>query len=159
MEAILPGLTSAPNIHPMVVHFPIAFWVAGTAAWGWALLRANEDVWRFGLWLQTLGAIGAAAATVAVFLASESLGHGSPGHDLVHTHRDFMLGATALSIGLTGVRWWMRAGGRAWKTGLSVAAVALVGVMSLGADRGAYLVYQHGVGVADGSSHQAPHSH
>lgn len=159
METLLPGLTSAPNIHPMVVHFPIAFWVAGAAAWAVALFRADEDHWRFGLWLQTLGAAGAAMATVAGLLASESLGHDTPGHDLVHIHRDIMLGATAVSIGLTGLAWWKRGAGRAWQTGLSVAAVALVVVMSLGADRGAYLVYRHGVGVARGSTPQAPHSH
>ena len=43
MEQLLPGLTSAPNLHPMVVHFPIAFWVAATGAWSWAVVRKHED--------------------------------------------------------------------------------------------------------------------
>ena len=143
-EQVLNGLQSGVMLFLMAAGLTLIFGVMGL------INLAHGSLYMIGAF---------AAATVAGFLASESLGHGSPGHDLVHTHRDFMLGATALSIGLTGVGWWMRAGGRAWKTGLSVAAVALVGVMSLGADRGAYLVYQHGVGVADGSSHQAPHSH
>lgn len=43
MEQLLPGLTSAPNLHPMVVHFPIAFWVAATGAWAWAVVRKHDD--------------------------------------------------------------------------------------------------------------------
>ena len=159
MEEFLPGVTSAPNLHPVVVHFPISFWLAGAAAWGWALLRTDEDVWRFGLWLQSLGAAGAVVATAAGLLASDALGHDAPGHDLVHVHRDLMLGATALAMSVLVVAWWKGAAGRAWRVGLAVAAAVLVVVMTLGADRGAFLVYEHGVGVANQPGREAHHSH
>lgn len=155
MEALLPGLTSAPNSHPMLIHFPISFWVAGAAAWAWAAARKGDQVWRFGTWLHTLGATTGAVATIAGFLASESLGHDAPGHDLVHVHRDIMLAATLLSIVSTVLAWWKRDAGRAWRAGLALSAGLLVVVASLGADRGALLVYGHGVGVAEDSGHPA----
>ena len=84
METLLPGLTSAPNLHPLAVHFPIAFWIAATGAWIISLLRRQDDTWRFGLWLHTAAVAGAALAVTLGFWATAKMGHDSPGHGRVH---------------------------------------------------------------------------
>ena len=159
MEQFLPGLTFAPNLHPLVVHFPIAFWVAATLAWFFALLRRKDDAWRFGLWLHTLGLVGAAVAIALGYWAAENLGHDSPGHELVHVHRDFMLVASGLAVLLTGAAWWKRDAGRGWRLGFSLASAAVLTVMTLGADRGAELVYRYGVGVSRETPAESGHGH
>lgn len=147
MDSLLPGL-DASNIHPLFVHFPIAFWVAATGAWSLAVLRRTDDAWKFGLWLHLLALLGAGAAIAAGYWATNLLGHDAPGHDKVHVHRDYMLIATGLAAVITGVAWWKREGGQRWRVGSALASLVLLGVMTLGADRGAELVYRYGVGVA-----------
>lgn len=165
MESLLPGLTSAPNLHPMVVHFAIAFWLAATLAWSWALLRRSEETWRFGLWLHTFGAAGAIVAVLFGFQATGQMGHDTPGHDLVHVHRDIMLAASGLSIVLTGLAWWRRSGSKIWRSVLMAVSVLLVGTMTIGADRGAELVFRYGIGVvgetppATSAGEHGQHSH
>lgn len=146
MDQLFPGLTSAPNLHPMVVHFPIAFWLAATGAWFVALVRKNDDAWRFGLWLHSLGMLGAAAAVAFGFWATEMMGHDSPGHDLVHVHRDIMLWASGVALVVTGLGWWKR--GAKLRVPLTLMSVVLVSLLAVGADRGAELVFRYGMGVA-----------
>lgn len=76
------------------------------------------------------------------------MGHDGPGHDLVHVHRDIMLVASGLALLITAVGWWARDRGRAWRIGLATAALLLVGVTMVGADRGAELAFRYGIGVA-----------
>ena len=155
MEQLLPGLTSAPNLHPMVVHFPIAFWVAATGAWSLALARKRDDAWRFGRWLHLLGLLGAAVAVGFGFWATEEMGHDTPGHDLVHVHRDLMLVAAGMALVVTALAWWRGDASRRWRVGLMVGSLVLLGVMTIGADRGAELVFRYGIGVA---GEAPPHS-
>lgn len=157
MDQVFPGLTSAPNLHPMVVHFPIAFWLAATGAWFAALVRKNDDAWRFGLWLHSLGMLGAAVAVAFGFWATEMMGHDSPGHDLVHVHRDIMLWATGVALVVTGLGWWKR---RAkLRVPLTLMSVVLVSLLAVGADRGAELVFRYGMGVAHETQPDSAHSH
>jgi uncharacterized membrane protein len=148
MQDLFPGLIHAPNLHPMVVHFPIAFWVAAAGIWVVAVSSQREKIWRFGLWMQSMGLAGAAIAVGFGFWASEQLGHDSPGHEFVHVHRDFMLVATGLAVLITVIGWWSLKRRHTWRLGLAVAALILAGITSLGADRGAELVFRYGVGVA-----------
>ena len=151
MNSLLPGLDAAPNLHPLVVHFPIAFWVAATGFWALSLLRRNQEFWTFGLWLQALGALSGAVAVALGYWATSQMGHGGAGHEFVHVHRDIMLGATLLGILVAGLSWWKRSSKR-WRVPLLVGSVIQLGVMAAGADRGAELVYRYGVGVAQPGS-------
>ena len=134
MEQLLPGLTSAPNLHPMVVHFPIAFWVAATGAWSWAVVRKHDDAWRFGRWLHLLGMLGAVVAVGFGFWATEKMGHDTPGHDLVHVHRDLMLVVSGIALVITALAWWRRGATRPWRVGLTLGSLVLLGLMTIGAE-------------------------
>lgn len=157
VEELFPGLTSAPNLHPMVVHFPIAFWLAAAGAWVVGLLRKNDVAWRFGLWLHTMGLASAAVAIAFGYWATSETGHDAPGHDLVHVHRDLMLWTTAVAVVVTGLGWWKRSA--RFRSPLVLLSLVLVGFLSFGADRGAALVFQYGMGVASEPPPETEHSH
>lgn len=141
----------------MVVHFPIAFWVAAAGAWLLAVARKRDDAWSFGLWFHLLGLLGAAVAVGFGFWATEKMGHDSPGHDLVHVHRDIMLWATGLALAVTGLGWWKRSA--KLRVPLTLMSVVLVGLLAVGADRGAELVFRFGMGVAHETPPGSAHSH
>ncbi len=157
MEQLFPGLTSAPNLHPIAVHFPIAFWLAATGAWLLAVMRKRDDAWRFGLWLHLLGLLGAAVAIGLGFWATAQMDHDSPGHDLVHTHREIMLWTTGVAFVVTALGWWKQSA--KLRVPLTLLSVVLVGMLAVGADRGAELVFRYGVGVANESPPHSEHSH
>lgn len=141
----------------MVVHFPIAFWIAAAGAWAIGLMRNNETAWRFGLWLHSLGLLGAGVAVALGFWATSKMGHDSPGHELVHVHRDLMLWTTAIAAVTTGLGWWKQ--GPVFRIPLLVLSLVLVGLLTVGADRGAALVFRYGVGVASEAPPKSGHSH
>jgi len=147
MDAILPGFSSALNIHPMFVHFPLVLWLTALFFCGLALALGRDAFWDAGRWLLYLGALAALATVGTGLWAEEHLGHQSPGHDLVHVHRNWMLSSTGLGLltafavfatrekATRGVRWLV--------CGLLLTTVV---VSALGADRGALLVYRYGIG-------------
>ncbi len=103
MEVVFPGLSSALNVHPLFVHFPIVLWLTALFFWGLALWLERDVLWDTGRWLLYLGALGALAAVGTGLWAEEHLGHDSPAHDLVHVHRNWMLSATALGLATAAV--------------------------------------------------------
>ncbi len=109
--------------------------------------------------MHTLGIIGAVWALGFGWWAAELLGHDSPGHDLVHNHRDFMIAASVLSLSITGLAWWKRHEHGRWRIGLLALSLVLVVVMALGSDRGAELVYRYGVGVSNEPFPESDHDH
>ncbi|MFQ5515803.1 MAG: DUF2231 domain-containing protein [Myxococcota bacterium] len=147
MEAILPGLAVTANLHPIFVHLPLALWPCAMLFWVLALLRRSETLWRAGCWVLYAALVGSMLATGTGLWAEEQLGHDSPAHDLVHVHRTWMLWASVLgaltALGAFALR---RSRTRASRGAL----IALLGVVllvgTLGADRGALLVFGHGVG-------------
>ena len=97
METLLPGLFSAPNIHPMLVHFPIALWLTALLFWGLSFLSKGDSLFKVGRWLLYLGTLGAVATVFTGYQATSMMGHDAPGHELVHTHRNFMIVASILA--------------------------------------------------------------
>ena len=159
MEDILPGLTSALNVHPMLVHFPIAFLVAALLFSCLSLWRRRESVATAGRWMLYLGTLGAVVAVVSGFVATSKMGHDTPGHDLVHTHRNFMIAATILAILTTGVTFAWRKSTRSIHRFVQLALLlGTVTVAALGADRGALLVYRYSIGTR-GETPPASHHH
>lgn len=68
----------------------LAFWLAAAGAWAIGLLRRNDTAWRFGLWLHSLGLLGAGVAGNAQPETGHSHGdgedaHGSPHHPEEHS--------------------------------------------------------------------------
>ncbi|MBF0590077.1 MAG: hypothetical protein HQL53_13225, partial [Magnetococcales bacterium] len=82
-------------IHPMAVHLPIAYLLTAVLFELIRTVTGNERAKVFAEWMIYLGALSAMVAVGAGFVAAETLGHDSPGHDLVHVHRNIMIGMTS----------------------------------------------------------------
>lgn len=156
-ETVFPGLASALNVHPLLVHFPIALWPVALLLWALALVRGGEGLWQAGRWLLYLGTLGALAAAGTGLWAADQLGHDTPGHDLVHVHRNWMLTTTALSMASAAVAFaWSKRATPISRWLPFCALVLTVAVSVLGADRGALLVYRYGIGTSIGADLVVP---
>ncbi|NOZ04182.1 MAG: hypothetical protein GXO92_06195 [FCB group bacterium] len=141
----LPGLQATLNLHPMFVHFPIVITLLAL------LSEIVHKVFKKAVYgemagvLLNLAALSAVVALITGYWASDSLGHDTPGHDYVHGHRDVMLWFTALLVLAATVFQFIKK----LRKGIYrlVTLVILSGLLMLGADLGARLVYTYGVGV------------
>ncbi len=160
MEQMLPGFHAALNVHPMFVHFPIALWLTALLLWLLAVTTRRDDLFTAGRWLVYLGAIGAAASVTTGFVATARMGHETPGHDLVHAHRDVMVVAASLGGLVAAAAFFARRRStvmlQRWLlAGLLVTNLVLV----VGTDRGALLVFGYGIGTAGLEPPHGGHEH
>ncbi len=144
---LLQGIASMANIHPVLVHFPIAFLtvfflldITG------ALLKKPH--WRgLASGLLYLGAVSAVFTVLAGFSAANSVPHGQNVHQLMENHEH--IGISILILALSLAFWRALSGilqGGANVFFLSLAAI-LFGLILLGADLGGLMVYKYGVAV------------
>jgi uncharacterized membrane protein len=161
---ILPGIAGMANIHPMLVHFPIAFFsvffvldVIGTLA--------KKPHWRgVASWLLYFGTAAAVFTVIAGFIAANSVAHGGNVHAIMERHEH--IGVSVLCLGVLLSFWRAKIGilmaGGANHFFLLLAAL-LCGLMVVGADLGGLMVYKYGVAVqtvplAEGANHH-DHQH
>lgn len=161
------GLKIIPNLHPAIVHFPIALTLLalffGLSA---RTLRAHSAVpflaaaGHFTLWLAAFGAI---VAVVLGWLAFNSgMNHDDAGHAAMLLHRKWAI-PTALGLVLL-------AGWDAWKCRINqvmsipvlIYLLVLSGAIATTAWLGGEIVYRHGIGVmsippAEGAGHNHQH--
>lgn len=144
----LPGLQALPNIHPLLVHFPIVllplFLVLDLEA---AALR-HERLAQLAAGMLYLGTISAVATIATGLQAGATVAHGPAVHAILERHEQIGVTVAALAVGLS--LWRLIAHGRYSAIGrglhLAIAGV-MVALLVVGADLGGYMVYGHGVGV------------
>ena len=142
----------APNLHPLMVHFPIA-WLIGAMVVDVTSLLLPRATWA-GMTATGLYAAGAVAA-LGAYLSGRQAAAGvlTPGmaHPLVLDHWNWALATTVYFVAVAVARLVvMHRGPRPrWRTRAGVAAAGLAGMLLLfqTAERGARLVYEHGLGV------------
>ncbi|MBI1820193.1 MAG: DUF2231 domain-containing protein [Nitrospirae bacterium] len=154
IERLLPGLAALQNVHPMFVHFPIAFFLGALVMEGGAVFR-DEKFHIVATWMIYLGTLAAIITLSTGFIAADTIaaadpgGHSSPGHEYIHLHRNWMATLTIFSGALSLYLFRINRKGK-WasqKFGLLLGLLILSSMITLGADRGARLVYEFGVGV------------
>ena len=147
-STLIPGIAAMDNIHPVLVHFPIAFLSAFFALDLIATL-AKKQHWRdVASWMLYLGAVTAVFTVIAGFNAAGSVAHGGEVHPIMERHKDFGIAVLCLAIFLS--IWRALSGGviQGIANGFFLAlAAAMFITMILGADLGGLMVYQHGVAV------------
>jgi uncharacterized membrane protein len=143
----------APNLHPLVIHFPIAWWVAAVMV-DLLALAVPRAAWAdtVASFLYPAGALSAVVAYLTGRQAAATVLIPGMAHPIVQEHWNWAL-ATTISFAIVAlVRLWARfrrpRPQRGIRTALVFAAfVALVCLFETG-ERGARLVYERGVGVS-----------
>jgi len=147
MGKLLPGVSHLQNIHPLVVHFPLALlpsalllyllsWGAGKESWAWT-----------GLWLLGLGTLGAAFSVATGLYGAEGVMiDRSVKQHLLFYHQRIMLGALALALVLS--IWALAARPMPLKGRplFLILLLLLAGALTLGADFGGRMVYDYNAG-------------
>ena len=153
-----------PNLHPLVVHFAIAFLVAGPAFLLIAAMRPHAQkggIQAAGDWMFTLGLVSALIAVGAGLQAYYSVPHDGPSHAAMTDHRNWALVTTGSFTGFGIWRYLRRkATPSVLFSFLLLVPVALLGVTGW---KGGHLVYHYGLGVANlpvvsGDGHDHEHA-
>ncbi len=160
MPEFFPGLAVMPNIHPLIVHFPIAFLSAFFILDLVASVTKNENWRNAASALLYLGLIGVVAAVLAGFQAAETLPHGGDIHEIMERHEHYGLTVAFLTAFLAVWRFFSKSNlkGIASFIHLFIAGLIVL-IMSLGADLGGLMVYGHGAGVKPMMNTSFQHDH
>ena len=146
---LLGGIeTLGANLHPLVLHFPIAFLFGFILVEVYGLIFNNTGARRWASGLLYLGAIGAVVTVISGLVAAEMVSHGAQVHDIMEWHERAGITVATLAVALSIWRRWGGIPGSAMAKALSMAITLLIGtLLFLGADMGGMMVYQHGVAV------------
>lgn len=147
---MLPGW--APNLHPLVIHFPIVFLLTALAADGMHVLSWGPDWFRpMATSLYAVGGAGAALAYWTGTRAAATVFVPGMAHPLIEDHRVWALGTTIFVAGLAlahvATRLTGRDGPRHVRLALVLAGLLGAILVQQTAERGARLVFEQGVGV------------
>jgi len=141
------GAQTLQNLHPLIVHYPIAFLSACVPIYFLAWILHNESLELTGLWLLGLGALGAAAAVYTGLSGSEGV-MVTPSvreHILVY-HEWLMVAVLALSIVLAGWALLARPMPRRGRACFMIGLVLMAAVLAKGADYGGWMVFGYNAG-------------
>jgi uncharacterized membrane protein len=145
----------APNVHPLLVHFPIALLLSAATvdviAW---LLRSNRRLRDAATLLYLIGTLGALAAYFSGRAASYSVWLPGMAHGLVKDHWDWAYRLVWFFGTVTILRLVLLRSSSRHPAHAIVAAFALAGLVGIWlvretGDRGGQLVYQYRVGVPE----------
>jgi len=147
-SSILPGIAGMDNIHPLLVHFPIAFLSVFFALDLVGTISKNPESRSVATWLLYFGTVAALFTVIAGLIAAESVAHGQNVHDIMERHEQ--IGISILSTAILLSIWRIKSGilpnGGANNFFLFLSALLCL-LMMLGADLGGLMVYKYGVAV------------
>ncbi len=150
----------APNIHPMIVHFPIALlFVAALVDTLGMILRSNDFIRKGAFSLYLLGTLGVVAAYFSgeqaadsVFLTTDANALLTEHSDLGHYTLYFFGGYVLIRLLMFGLNLESRV---AWRGIVWIIGLVGIGLTTVTADHGGELVYRYGAGVQAAQS-EAP---
>jgi uncharacterized membrane protein len=135
------------ELHPILVHFPIAFLLGAVVLSAYASWRGRLDLERVAtaLFLAGVGTglLAGAAGLLAFFTLPAT--HTELAHSLMYWHLGLMVGSLLLFIAVAWVRWrnWQALPGAGTQILMWLAAVVFV----VGAALGGHIVYHGGTGI------------
>jgi len=144
----LPGIAAMENIHPLMVHFPIALLSMFFLLDFSASILQKPDWRKVAAWFLYLGAVFAGLTMLAGFQAADTVPHGEDVHEIMETHEH--LGVAIFSLASLLSVW--RLLGKALLSGLYnvvylLLAAGLCLLLVFAADLGGLMVYHYGVAV------------
>ena len=147
LENLLPGVQHLQNIHPLTVHFPIAFLVRATLFYGAAWILNNRTPAITAFCLLLAGAITAGAAVGTALYAEDGVMISrSVRTALLEQHERLMLATLGLSVLLAVWALIVRSFPRKGRAFFMLLCAILLVIMTFGADYGARMVYDYNAG-------------
>lgn len=131
------------ELHPAMVHFPIAFLPLSLASDALGRLTGDPALMEMGRRTMPLAAAGAATAAAFGLVAQQAVHAEGQAHDLLVTHRTLNAGLVALTAAMAARRVRRRRPG----LGYLALGLAAYGMMGYSAYLGGRMAYAHGVGV------------
>jgi uncharacterized membrane protein len=145
----LHGLAALQNLHPLIVHFPIALLTVAAVlyvvSWGW-----QRDSWAWpALWMLAMGTFGAALAVWTGLRASAGVMIAESVRDriLIH-HEHVMIAVFAMSVALTAWALLKPPMPQRGRVAFVVLMLLMASLIVKGADYGAWMVYGYNAGGA-----------
>ena len=138
-----------PNLHPLMVHFPIALLTVSVALDLVSVLRKKEELARSGWWMMLIGVCWLVASVISGLLAKESVVLVGRAQEVFEVHQQlaFLVAVMfgTLILWRLGTRTALPVRLQSLYIGLSLLALVL---MWAGALYGGRMVYEFGVGVS-----------
>ncbi|MFC6224931.1 DUF2231 domain-containing protein [Hymenobacter artigasi] len=136
-----------PNLHPLVVHFPIVLILLAAALQAALVFRDWPPVRWITLVVMAGGFAGALAASTVFHAEPAGLGTQAAAVFAAHEqYASYTLWLSGITLLLRGVGDFFKIQRRAYEILVLVFALAAAGVLSVAGHRGAQLVYVEGVG-------------
>lgn len=147
MAVIFPGIQHLQNIHPLVVHFPLALLPVAALLYVLAWLTGRESLAWTAFWVLVLGAIsGVVTAATGLHAEEGVMVDRTVREQLLDPHEQWML----TTVGVSAVLAIWALVGRPFPArgrGLFVLLlVVMLAVLAHGADYGGRLVYDYNAG-------------
>lgn len=147
LEILLPGVQHLQNIHPLVVHFPVAFLVGAALFYFLSWIFRNQTFATTAFLLLILGTLAAGAAVGTGLYAEEGvMVSRSVREHLLELHETLMLITLGLSIVLSVWALIARPYPKKGKWIFLLLFLVLLGIIAVGADYGARMVYDYNAG-------------
>jgi uncharacterized membrane protein len=147
LENLLPGVQHLQNIHPLVVHFPIAFLVGAALFYFLSWVLRNETFATTAFLLLILGTLAAGAAVGTGLYGEEGvMVSRSVRENLLERHEELMLATLGVSIGLAIWAVFAKPFPKRKRLLFLFLLLVLLGIMTVGADYGARMVYDYNAG-------------
>jgi len=147
LQTFLPGVQHLQNIHPLVVHFPIAFLMGAALFYFLSWIFRNQTFATTAFLLLILGTLAAGAAVGTGLHGEEGvMVSRSVREHLLEVHEKLMLVTLGLSVVLAAWALIARPFPIRKRWLFLFLLLVLLGVLSVGADYGARMVYDYNAG-------------
>jgi uncharacterized membrane protein len=147
IETLLPGIQHLQNIHPIVVHFPVAFLVGAALFYVLAWIFNNDKLAFTAFLLLLFGTLCAGAAVGTGLYAEDGvMVSRSVREHLLDRHEDLMLTTLGISAVLSIWALIKKPFPRKGRPFFVLLFLVLLGIMTAGADYGARMVYDYNAG-------------
>ena len=144
---MLPGAEHLQNVHPLVVHFPIAFLMGAALFYFAAWIFKKEEFAKTGFWVFMIGALSLVVSVATGLYAEQGVMISlSVREHLLQSHENYMLATLGMCAILTVWAIMARPFPKRGRGLFLFLFLVMVGVMTVGADFGGRMVYDYNAG-------------
>ncbi len=144
---MLPGAQHLQNLHPPVIHFPLAFLMGAALLYMAAWLLKRDSFAHSAFVVLVLGALSLAVAVATGLYAEQGVMLSlSVREHLLQPHKTAMLATLAIGTMLTVWAVGARPFPKKWRRLFLFLLLVMIGVMTVGADFGGRMVYDYNAG-------------